>query len=51
MARHFFITYKIYIEKEDIKAVSLYVGHQEIGTTLKMYVDTSLDSKTSQIKI
>jgi len=51
LLRHFFITHKISIEKQDIKAVSKYVGHSDISTTLKMYVDTSLDAKDSQIKI
>jgi integrase/recombinase XerD len=49
--RHFFITYKISIEKQDIKAVSRYVGHQDISTTLGMYVDTSLDVKSSKLDI
>jgi integrase/recombinase XerD len=49
--RHAFITHKISVEKQDIRAVSRYVGHQDISTTLGMYVDTSLDAKTSKIKI
>jgi integrase/recombinase XerD len=51
MLRHLFITYKISIEKQDIKAVSRYCGHQDISTTLNMYVDTALDVKKSKIKI
>ena len=49
--RHFFITYKISIEKQDIYAVSRYVGHADVSTTLSMYVDTSLEIKDSGIDI
>jgi site-specific recombinase XerD len=49
--RHAFITHKISVEKQDIKAVSRYVGHADVGTTLNMYVDHALDVKTSKIKI
>ena len=51
MARHFFITYKISVEKQDIKSVSRYVGHQDTSTTLNMYVNTSLDVESSKVKI
>ena len=51
MIRHFFVTYKISIEKQDIKAVSRYVGHSDVSTTIGMYVDTSLDEKNAGIKI
>jgi site-specific recombinase XerD len=49
--RHAFITHKISVEKQDIRAVSRYVGHQDVSITLNMYVDKSLDVKTSKIKI
>jgi len=49
--RHFFATYKISVEKQDIKAVSLYIGHADVSTTLQMYVDTALDNKSAVLKI
>jgi len=51
LLRHFFATYKINKEKKDIKAVSLYLGHSDVSTTLMSYVDTSLNSKDSKLKI
>ena len=51
LLRHTFITHKISVEKQDIKAVSRYAGHQDVSTTLNMYCDTALDVKTSKIKI
>lgn len=49
--RHVFITHKISTEKRDIKAVSRYVGHADVATTLEMYVDTALDPKSAKVKI
>lgn len=49
--RHFFATYKINIEKQDIKAVSKFLGHSDVAITLNSYVDTALDVKSSKIKI
>jgi site-specific recombinase XerD len=49
--RHFYATYKINKEKHDIKAVSRYLGHSDVSTTLNSYVDTALDIKDSKIKI
>ena len=49
--RHWFITYKIFDEKQDIKAVSLYVGHFSSSFTLDKYVDTALSAKDAKIKI
>jgi len=49
--RHFFITRKISFEGQDIKAVSKYAGHQSIGVTLDMYVDTSLSVNNAKLKI
>lgn len=49
--RHAFITHKISVEKQDIRAVSRYVGHQDVTTTLNMYVDSSLDVDSAGIKI
>lgn len=51
MLRHFYGTYKINVEKQDIKAVSIYMGHSDVSITLNAYVDTALDSKNSKIKI
>ena len=51
MLRHIYITHKISVEKKDIKAVSLYVGHSSSSITLDMYVDTALNDKESEIDI
>jgi len=51
LLRHFFITHKISVEKMDIKAVSKFCGHQDVSTTLNMYVDKALDVNESKIKI
>jgi site-specific recombinase XerD len=51
MLRHWYITHKISVEKQDIKAVSRYAGHSDVSITLQMYVDTVLDVKNSKIKI
>lgn len=51
MLRHFFATHKINTEKQDIKAVSKFLGHSSVSTTLNAYVDTSLDVKNCKIKI
>jgi integrase/recombinase XerC len=51
MLRHFFATHKINTEKQDIKAVSKFLGHASVSTTLESYVDTSLDVNQSKIKI
>lgn len=47
--RHFFATYKINSEKQDIKAVSKYLGHSSTAITLDMYVDTALSAENSMI--
>ena len=49
--RHFFGTYKINVEKQDIKAVSRYMGHSSTSITMDFYVDTELDTKSANIKI
>lgn len=51
MLRHFFATQKINIEKQDIKAVSKFLGHSDVSITLNAYVDTALDVKSSKMKI
>jgi len=51
MLRHFFATHKINTEKRDIKAVSLFLGHSSVKTTLDAYVDTSLSAEDAKIKI
>jgi site-specific recombinase XerD len=43
--RHFFATHKITAEKQDIKAVSKYLGHSGTSITLDMYVDTALTAE------
>jgi len=48
--RHFFATHKINSEKQDIKAVSRYLGHSGTAITLDMYVDTALDADCCMIK-
>ena len=49
--RHFFATHKINQEKQDIKAVSKYLGHSGTSITLDMYVDTALSAEQSMIRI
>jgi integrase/recombinase XerC len=51
LLRHAYITQKISVEKQDIKAVSRYAGHADVSTTLNMYVDTALDVNKAKIKI
>lgn len=51
LLRHFYATHKINTEKQDIKAVSKFLGHSSVSTTLNAYVDTSLDVKNCKIKI
>ena len=49
--RHTFATYKIFEERQDIKAVSLYLGHHSTSITMDAYIDTSLSAKSSKVKI
>lgn len=49
--RHWYATHMISIEKKDIKAVSLALGHSDIGITLSTYVDTELKADEASIKI
>ncbi len=51
LLRHFFATHKINIEKQDIKAVSKFLGHSNVSITLEAYVDTALDVNKAKIKI
>jgi len=51
MLRHFYATHKINVEKQDIKAVSKFLGHSDVSTTLNFYLDTALDEKNSKIKL
>jgi len=51
LLRHFFATYKINVEKQDIKAVSKFLGHSDVSITLQSYVDTALDVDAARIKI
>ena len=49
--RHCFATHKINVEKQDIKAVSRFLGHSDVSITLNSYVDTALDVNKAKIKI
>ena len=49
MLRHFFITQKIVEEGKDIKAISQYAGHSNIGITLEIYTTSILKPEDSQI--
>ena len=51
MFRHFYGTHQINIEKRDIKAVSLSMGHSNVSITLDFYVDTALDPDDAIIDI
>lgn len=51
LLRHFFATHKIHTEKQDIKAVSKFLGHSSVTITMDSYVDTALDVKKAKIKI
>jgi integrase/recombinase XerC len=47
--RHFFATQKIVHEKKDFKAVSQYLGHKSIKTTLDIYSHSQLTAEETQI--
>lgn len=47
--RHFFSTYKIGVEKQDVKSVSRYLGHSRISITLDMYTHTTLTPDETHI--
>ncbi|GHU01306.1 tyrosine recombinase XerD [Spirochaetia bacterium] len=47
--RHFFATEKIVNEKKDYKAVSKYLGHSSVSTTLSIYCHSELKPEESQI--
>jgi len=47
--RHFFATEKIVNEKKDYKAVSKYLGHASVSTTLQIYCDSSFRPEETQI--
>ena len=49
--RHFFATYKIYVEKMDVNAVSKFLGHSSNAITQDMYVDTVLNEKDADIDL
>jgi len=51
MMRHFFATYKIYVEKMDVKSVSKFLGHSSTAITQDMYVDTVLSEKDAGIDL
>lgn len=47
--RHFFATEKIVNEKKDYKAISKYLGHSSVSTTLSIYTHSSLKPEEAQI--
>ena len=47
--RHFFATEKIVSEKKDYKAVSKYLGHSSVATTLNLYTHSQLRPEDTQI--
>jgi len=47
--RHFFATEKIVAEKKDYKAVSKYLGHSSVATTLNLYTHSQLKPEDTQI--
>jgi len=47
--RHFFATQKIVIDKKDYKAVSKYLGHASVSTTLNLYTHSQLAPEETQI--
>lgn len=51
MLRHFFATHKIVVEKQDIKAVSKYMGHSDVSICLNMYVDSALSVDNAKIEL
>jgi len=51
MLRHSFAIHKIMVEKKDIKATSKYLGHEDVSTTLNIYVNQPLSVKDSEINI
>lgn len=51
MMRHFFATYKIAVEKMDVKSVSKFLGHSSTATTQDMYVDTVLGEREAGIDL
>jgi integrase/recombinase XerD len=49
--RHSFAFFMLKEKNEDIKSISLYLGHSDSATCLNFYIDTALDSKRSKIDI
>ncbi|GAB1458099.1 tyrosine recombinase XerC [Spirochaetota bacterium] len=47
--RHFFATQKIVFDKMDYKAVSKYLGHASVSTTLNLYTHSQLAPEDTQI--
>lgn len=47
--RHFFATEKLITEKKDYKAVSQYLGHASISTTLQFYTHSNLSPEETSI--
>jgi len=47
--RHFFATQKIIFNKKDYKAVSKYLGHASVSTTLNLYTHSQLSPEETQV--
>jgi len=47
--RHFFATQKIVFDKMDYKAVSKYLGHASVSTTLNLYTHSQLAPEDTQV--
>ncbi len=47
--RHFFATQKIVFDKKDYKAVSKYLGHASVSTTLNLYTHSQLSPEETQV--
>lgn len=47
--RHFFATHKIIEERKDVKSISKYLGHSNIGITLSTYTHSSLTPEDTTI--
>jgi integrase len=47
--RHFFATQKIVFDKKDYKAVSKYLGHASVSTTLNLYTHSQLAPEETQV--
>lgn len=49
--RHFFATYKIVVEKRDLKSTSLYLGHSSTAITADTYLHSKLNIEDARIDL